>query len=48
MSVPNGFAEHGLPTGLGIVVNAWHEPQLVAIGNAYQSRTSFHTKRPTL
>jgi aspartyl-tRNA(Asn)/glutamyl-tRNA(Gln) amidotransferase subunit A len=48
MSVPNGFAEHGLPTGLGIIANAWREPQLVAIGNAYQSRTSFHTRRPKL
>jgi aspartyl-tRNA(Asn)/glutamyl-tRNA(Gln) amidotransferase subunit A len=48
MSIPNGFAEHGLPTGLGIVANAWREPQLVAIGLAYQSRTTFHKRRPTL
>jgi aspartyl-tRNA(Asn)/glutamyl-tRNA(Gln) amidotransferase subunit A len=48
MSVPSGFAEHGLPTGLGIIANAWRELQLVAIGNEYQKRTTFHTKRPIL
>jgi len=46
MSVPNGFGDHGLPTGLGILANPWSEAQLASIGAAYQSRTSFHTKRP--
>jgi aspartyl-tRNA(Asn)/glutamyl-tRNA(Gln) amidotransferase subunit A len=48
ISVPNGFAEHGLPTGLGIISSAWREPQLVAIGNAYQARTPFHSRHPKL
>lgn len=48
MSVPNGFGDHGLPTGLGFIANAWSEAQLVALGSAYQARTSFHLKRPTL
>ncbi|MHB8146749.1 MAG: amidase [Vulcanimicrobiaceae bacterium] len=48
MSVPNGFGDHGLPTGLGLLGNAWGEAQLVAIAAHVQGRTSFHTKRPTL
>ncbi len=48
MSVPNGFGEHGLPTALGFLGNAWGEAQLTAIANAYQARTTFHTRRPKL
>jgi aspartyl-tRNA(Asn)/glutamyl-tRNA(Gln) amidotransferase subunit A len=48
MSVPNGLGDHGLPTGLGILANPWAEAQLATIGAAYQSRTSFHLKRPKL
>jgi aspartyl-tRNA(Asn)/glutamyl-tRNA(Gln) amidotransferase subunit A len=46
MSVPNGFGDHHLPTGLGLLGNAWDEAKLSAIAREYQSRTSFHTKRP--
>ncbi|MDE2481049.1 MAG: amidase [bacterium] len=48
MSVPNGFGEHGLPTGLGFIGSAWGEAKLAGIARGFQSRTSFHTKRPTL
>ncbi|HUZ50227.1 MAG TPA: amidase [Candidatus Dormibacteraeota bacterium] len=48
MNVPNGFGEHGLPTGLGLLGNAWGEAQLVAIAAQVQRRTPFHTKRPVL
>ena len=46
MSVPNGFGLYGLPTGLGMLANPWCEAILADIGGQYQSRTSFHTKRP--
>jgi aspartyl-tRNA(Asn)/glutamyl-tRNA(Gln) amidotransferase subunit A len=48
MSVPNGFGDHGLPTGLGMLANAWGEATLAAIGNAYQLRTTYHRRRPAL
>jgi aspartyl-tRNA(Asn)/glutamyl-tRNA(Gln) amidotransferase subunit A len=48
MSVPNGFGENGLPTGLAFMSGAWNETKLTAIAKAYQSRTGFHTKRPKL
>jgi aspartyl-tRNA(Asn)/glutamyl-tRNA(Gln) amidotransferase subunit A len=46
MSVPNGFGDNHLPTGLGMIGNAWSETKLAAIGQAYQSRTNFHRQRP--
>ncbi len=46
LSVPNGFGEHGLPTGLGFLGNAWAEIALTDIAAQYQQRTSYHTKRP--
>ena len=46
MSVPNGFGESNLPTGLGLLGNAWAEIQLTSIAARYQHATSFHTKRP--
>ncbi len=48
ISLPNGFGEHGLPTGLCLLANPWREAQLTAIGKAYQRRTSFHRQRPPL
>ena len=48
MSVPNGFGEHGLPTGLGLLGNAWAETQLAAIAARYQRATPFHKERPPL
>lgn len=48
ISVPNGFGEHGLPTGLCLIGNPWSEANLASIGKAYQKRTDFHLKRPSL
>lgn len=48
LSVPNGFGENGLPTGLAFIGGAWSESKLTGIAKAYQSRTDFHTKRPSL
>lgn len=48
ISVPNGFGEHGLPTGLALMGRAWGELQLTQIAKAYQSRTRFHLEHPAL
>lgn len=48
LSVPNGFGDNGLPTGLAFIGGAWSESKLTAIAKSYQSRTDFHTKRPLL
>jgi len=46
LCVPNGFGEHGLPTGLTFVGSAFEEAKLVAIGTEYQARTTFAIARP--
>jgi aspartyl-tRNA(Asn)/glutamyl-tRNA(Gln) amidotransferase subunit A len=48
MSIPNGFGENGLPTGLGMVGRAWAETALTDIASVYQTRTDFHTRTPTV
>jgi aspartyl-tRNA(Asn)/glutamyl-tRNA(Gln) amidotransferase subunit A len=48
MSVPNGFGLYGLPTGLGFVANPWEERKMCEIAAAYEGRTEFHTKRPSV
>jgi aspartyl-tRNA(Asn)/glutamyl-tRNA(Gln) amidotransferase subunit A len=48
ISVPNGFGEHGLPTGLALMGRAWGEFQLTQIAKGYQARTKFHLQHPVL
>jgi aspartyl-tRNA(Asn)/glutamyl-tRNA(Gln) amidotransferase subunit A len=48
ISVPNGFGEHGLPSGLALMGRAWGEFQLTQIAKGYQARTQFHLQRPVL
>jgi aspartyl-tRNA(Asn)/glutamyl-tRNA(Gln) amidotransferase subunit A len=48
ISVPNGFGEHGLPSGLAFMGRAWGELQLTQIAKAYQARTRFHLMHPAL
>lgn len=45
---PNGFGENGLPTGISLLGRPFGEAKLAAIVRAYQQRTDFHTRRPTL
>ncbi len=45
---PNGFGEHGLPTGISLLGRPFGEAKLAAIVRAYQQRTDFHARRPTL
>jgi aspartyl-tRNA(Asn)/glutamyl-tRNA(Gln) amidotransferase subunit A len=48
VSVPNGFGDHGLPTGLALMGRLWGEAQLTQIAKGYQARTQFHLRRPKL
>jgi aspartyl-tRNA(Asn)/glutamyl-tRNA(Gln) amidotransferase subunit A len=46
VSVPNGFGQDGLPTGIQFVGPAWGERTLLELANAYQSETDWHKRRP--
>ena len=46
ISVPNGFGERGLPTGLKFVGRAFEENRLLAIAAKYQELTDWHERHP--
>lgn len=46
LTVPNGFGQNNIPTGIQFVGSAWSEQTLIAIAEAYQSRTDWHTRKP--
>ena len=46
ITVPNGFGEDDLPTGLQLVGRAWSETTLLAIAAKYQDETDWHKKHP--
>lgn len=46
LTVPNGFGERGLPTGIEFTGRAFDENTILAAASAYQSRTDWHTKHP--
>jgi aspartyl-tRNA(Asn)/glutamyl-tRNA(Gln) amidotransferase subunit A len=46
LSVPDGFGENGLPTGILFTGRAFADETLVAIATEYQRRTIWHTRRP--
>jgi len=46
LCMPDGFGENGLPTAVAFMGPAFSEPTLVALGNAYQAATDWHTRRP--
>jgi aspartyl-tRNA(Asn)/glutamyl-tRNA(Gln) amidotransferase subunit A len=48
VSVPNGFGQAGLPTGIQFVGPAWSEDLLVDVAARYQQATDWHRRRPTL
>jgi aspartyl-tRNA(Asn)/glutamyl-tRNA(Gln) amidotransferase subunit A len=48
ISVPNGFGQAGLPTGIQFVAPAWGEDLLVDVATRYQQQTNWHTRRPAL
>ncbi|MGA9995265.1 MAG: amidase [Pyrinomonadaceae bacterium] len=48
ISVPNGFGENGLPTGIQFIGPAWSESTLIELADKYQQATDWHKKRPNL
>ena len=46
ITVPNGFGQDNVPTGVQFVGPAWSEKTLIAIADAYQRATDWHTRRP--
>jgi aspartyl-tRNA(Asn)/glutamyl-tRNA(Gln) amidotransferase subunit A len=48
LTVPCGFTEAGLPTGLHVIGPAFEEARILKIGAAYQHSTDWHTKRPEI
>jgi len=48
ISVPNGFGQEGLPTGIQFIGAAWSELTLIDTAHTYQQATDWHKRRPTL
>ena len=48
LSVPNGFGENGLPTGIQFTGKVWGEATLIALARRYQQATDWHRKRPAV
>jgi aspartyl-tRNA(Asn)/glutamyl-tRNA(Gln) amidotransferase subunit A len=46
LSVPNGFGQKALPTGIQFTGRVWGEARLVQLAHAYQQATDWHKKRP--
>ena len=48
ITVPNGFGDSHMPTGLQFVGRAFDENRLLAIANVYQSKTDWHQQHPNV
>ena len=46
ISVPSGFSDAGLPTGIQFMGRAYDENAIIAAGAAYQSLTDWHRRHP--
>jgi aspartyl-tRNA(Asn)/glutamyl-tRNA(Gln) amidotransferase subunit A len=46
ISVPNGFGENNLPTGIQFTGRVWSEARLLTLAHRYQQATDWHTRRP--
>ena len=48
ISVPCGFTAAGLPVGLMIAGPRFSESRVLALANAYERATEWHTRKPAL
>ena len=48
ISIPNGFGQAGLPTGIQFIGAAWSELTLIETADTYQRATDWHKRRPKL
>ncbi len=46
ITVPNGFGQNNIPTGLHFLGSAWSEQTLIAAAAAFQQATDWHHRRP--
>jgi aspartyl-tRNA(Asn)/glutamyl-tRNA(Gln) amidotransferase subunit A len=46
ITVPNGFGQNGIPTGLQFIGAAWSDANVIALADAYQKQTDWHKRRP--
>ena len=46
ISVPSGFSEQGLPTGVQFMGRAYAENTVLAVARTYQALTAWHTQHP--
>jgi Asp-tRNA(Asn)/Glu-tRNA(Gln) amidotransferase A subunit family amidase len=46
ISIPNGFGQNNLPTGIQFVGPAWSEQLLIDLADKYQQATDWHKRRP--
>lgn len=46
ISVPDGFTENGVPTGIQFMGRAYDENVILAAASAYQGLTDWHVRRP--
>ena len=48
VSVPSGFSDDGLPTGIQFMGRAYAENGVLAVARAYQATTDWHTQHPDI
>ncbi|HEV2765483.1 MAG TPA: amidase [Pyrinomonadaceae bacterium] len=48
ISVPNGFGQNSLPTGLQLIGPAWSDYAVIELAARFQQATDWHTRRPNL
>jgi aspartyl-tRNA(Asn)/glutamyl-tRNA(Gln) amidotransferase subunit A len=48
LSVPCGFTSSGMPIGLQIIGDDFHEETILKVGHAYEQSTDWHKQRPVL
>jgi aspartyl-tRNA(Asn)/glutamyl-tRNA(Gln) amidotransferase subunit A len=48
ISIPNGFGQNNLPTGIQIIGPPWSESLLIEIADRYQQATDWHKRHPKL
>ncbi|MBA2731762.1 MAG: amidase [Acidobacteria bacterium] len=48
ISIPNGFGENNLPTGIQFIGPAWSEQLLIDVADRYQQATDWHQRRPNI
>jgi len=46
ISVPNGFSDDNLPTGIQFMGNPYTENTIISVAKMYQSRTRWHLRHP--